>query len=237
MPTYLITGARQGIGLEYVQQLSTLAENTVIAVVRSLDGDLTSLRSIINHPGTTGTIYLVQCELSSLESVASLPAQLPSGTTLHFIVQNAALLERSDHTALTETPERLLAHFSANVVGPSKLIQVLEPFFAADARIVLITSGMGSLGMLTNGRIPTAVPSYSISKAALNMLTVHLALALKGKAMIACVDPGHVKTQMGGPHATVEVADSASGVLGVLRGLKEGDSGHFFLYNGQTMPW
>jgi NAD(P)-dependent dehydrogenase (short-subunit alcohol dehydrogenase family) len=103
-----------------------------------------------------------------------------------------------------------------------------------------ISSGIGSLTMLSDGRIPAKAAPYSLSKAALNMLTVHQARQLREEGsgvVVVAIDPGHVKTEMGGPEAVVEVADSARGVLGVLAGLGEGDSGRFLAYDGVGLEW
>lgn len=54
---------------------------------------------------------------------------------------------------------------------------------------------------------------------------------------VVCVDPGHVKTEKGGPDAVVEVSDSASGVLKTLSELTLKDKGRVFTYRGDTLPW
>lgn len=99
---------------------------------------------------------------------------------------------------------------------------------------------MGSFAMLTNRHIPAQSTPYSVSKAALNMLTVHQAQQLRetgSKVVVVAVDPGHVKTEMGGPAAVVEVEDCVRGVLAVLAGVGEGDSGRLWSYNGEGLEW
>ncbi|KAL2174126.1 uncharacterized protein P884DRAFT_159406, partial [Thermothelomyces heterothallicus CBS 202.75] len=88
------------------------------------------------------------------------------------------------------------------------------------------------------------ITPYGLSKAALNMLTVHQQAQLRargggsGGIVVVAVDPGHVKTEMGGPSAVVEVEDSARGVLKLVEGLTEReDGGKFWLYNGEELPW
>ena len=107
-----------------------------------------------------------------------------------------------------------------------------------------ISSGIASLGLVTDGTIPPNITAYSMSKAALNMYSVHLAMHLKGKARVVCVDPGHVKTRLGGEHATVEPTDSAAGVIKVIRrldsdGLTDRETGRSRFYNflGEEVPW
>ncbi|KAL2018096.1 hypothetical protein VTK56DRAFT_1282 [Thermocarpiscus australiensis] len=246
MPVFVVTGARMGIGLEYVRQLAQDASNTVFALVRSLNGDLTALHAI--ESTCPGTVHILECDMSSAASIAALPALIQSatGTTtnttpqINTLINNAAVLHARSETALTLTGAALQAHITTNVLGPALLLQALLPLLAPDARVVNISSGIASLAMVGDGRIAAEIAPYSISKAALNMLTVHQARELKARGsrvVVVAMDPGHVKTEMGGPKAVVEVQDSARGVLRVLEGLGEGDSGRFLLYTGEELPW
>lgn len=80
--------------------------------------------------------------------------------------------------------------------------------------------------------------AYSISKAGLNMLTVHQSVDLKDKGIIAiCMDPGWVKTSMGGDEAPLEKEESISGMLKCLKGLTAKDSGKLYMYSGEERPW
>lgn len=239
MPTFLITGTRRGIGLEYVRQLSVSVENTVVAVVRNLNDNLESLQAIIQDPDTKARIFLTQCDLSKPDSIASLPSQLPSDLRVHTLIQNSAILRESSRveTSLTVKPESLYDHFTTNTVGPLLLVQALAPILAPGAVIANITSALGSIALISDGVIKAGNPAYNISKTALNMATVHLAKELAGKAVVVCLDPGHVKTEMGGPGAVMEVEDSAKSILKTLSGLKEKDSGKFLQFDGKSVPW
>lgn len=239
MPTFLITGTRRGIGLEYVRQLSISAENTIVAVVRNLDDNLDSLQAIIQSPDTKSRIVLAQCDLSKPESIASLRSQLPADLRINTLIQNSGILRESSRTetALTVTSESLHDHFTTNTVGPLLLAQALAPILAPGAIVANISSGLGSMGLLSNGTIPTMNPAYGISKAALNMVTVHLAKELTGKAVVVCVDPGQVKTDMGTSDAVFEVDYSARSILKTLSGLNEEDSGKFLQFDGINEPW
>ncbi|KAL5339396.1 hypothetical protein BJX70DRAFT_364167 [Aspergillus crustosus] len=239
MPTYLITGTRRGIGLEYVRQLSPSAGNTIVAVVRNLNGDISSLQSIIESPETKARIILAQADLTKPDSIASLPSQLPDDLRINTLIQNSGILREGSRTetSLTVTTESLIDHFTTNTVGPLLVVQALAPVLAPGAVIANITSGMGSLGLLSDGIIPISNPAYAISKTALNMATVQLAKDLTGKAIVVSVDPGHVKTEMGGPGASMEISDSAASILKTIGGLKEADNGKFLQFDGANEPW
>lgn len=52
-----------------------------------------------------------------------------------------------------------------------------------------------------------------------------------------CMDPGWVKTALGGEGAMLETMESAAGILKVIGGLTPADSGKFWRYNGTHHPW
>jgi NAD(P)-dependent dehydrogenase (short-subunit alcohol dehydrogenase family) len=98
-----------------------------------------------------------------------------------------------------------------------------------------MTSGLGSL---TVAKDITKCCTYSISKAAQNMLSLHQAKDLKkNDAIVICMDPGWVKTRMGGKGAMVEPEVSISGMLDVIKNLKQEDSGKFYRFDGSQCPW
>jgi NAD(P)-dependent dehydrogenase (short-subunit alcohol dehydrogenase family) len=239
MPVFVVTGARTGIGLEYIRQLGNEPSNTVVALVRDLKADITALKAIVFS--SNASVHISECDISSETSLSSLVPQLVSelgpGFKIDVLINNAAILHSRQETSLNLTADTLISHFSTNVVGPAKVLQILLPRLAPGAVVANISSGIGSLTMLSEGRIAAETTPYSISKTALNMLTVHQAKQLEGKVTIVCVDPGHVKTVMGGANAVLEISDSAKGVLALLARLKLEDNGKFFLYNGTELPW
>ena len=74
-------------------------------------------------------------------------------------------------------------------MGPAKTVQVLEKHLQEGSLVMNMTSGLGSLASAT--KAPTVCTAYSISKAAINMLTVHQASDLKKKGtIVVSMDPG-----------------------------------------------
>ena len=238
MTVYVITGTRRGIGLEYVRQLAQDSSNTIVAIVRDRTSDLGELQTI--EAASDKRVRLVACDVSSSKALDKLGASLESvlgDLQINILINNAAINHAQEETSLTITGERLLSHLEVNVVNPARVLQAALPMLAPGAIIANISSGMGSLAMLSDGRIPPHVASYSVSKAAVNMLTVHQAYDLRGRAIVACFDPGHVKTEMGGPKAVLEISFSAKNMLARIAALKPEDSGKFFLYTGEAVDW
>lgn len=237
MPTYFLTGANRGIGLEFVRQLSSSRSNTIIAAVRSLSADLTSLSKLV---ASRANIHIIECDISSADSMSSLEFRVAvilskTGDSLNYLFNIAGINSSSSDTALSIDPASLQRHMDVNVLGPAKIVQALRRYLARGAVVMNLSSGLASL---TVAREVPKCCTYSITKAAQNMLSLHQARELRrSHAMVICMDPGWVKTKMGGKGAMVEPAVSISGMLEVVAGLRMEDSGKFFRFDGGLVPW
>lgn len=239
MPVFVITGANRGLGLEFVRQLSADSSNTILAATRSLSRDLSDLES---HKSNGATLHILECDTGSPESITAFSKQVSSvlggpDKKIDFLLNNAGINSTSKQTSLTLTPESLSNHINVNVTGPAIMVQVLESHLQKGSVVMNMTSGLGSLAY-NRTKETVECTTYSISKAALNMLTVHQASNLKRRGVVVvCVDPGWVKTDMGGSGAQLEKEESIGGILKCLKGLKSSDSGRFFLYDGSEKEW
>jgi NAD(P)-dependent dehydrogenase (short-subunit alcohol dehydrogenase family) len=239
MPTYVITGANRGLGLEFVAQLSQEASNKIIAASRSPSPekvkDLESLKS------KNKNIYILECDTSSLKSIASFASEVasllgPQGK-IDYLLNNAGINSVSDQRSLSLTSEGLQEQITVNVLGPAKTVEALQAHLHEGSVVMNMTSGLGSL-TYSKSKSANSATAYSISKAGLNMLTVHQSIDLKHKGVIViCMDPGWVKTDMGGKGAVLEKEESIEGMLRCLSGLTIADSGKFFVYDGHEKAW
>lgn len=233
--TYLITGANRGLGLEFVQQITSASrDNTVIACVRSLQGEIDALKSLASS--NDAKIHIVECDTSSVASIKKAGTEITkllSGQQLNYLLNNAGINSVSSQTALTMSPSDLHAHIDTNVIGPSELFKALYESLGAGSVVLNMSSGLGSVG---KGIVKCA--TYAVSKAALNMLTAHQADALKEKKAVAIVmAPGWVKTRMGGEGAILTPEESINGMLKTLHSVTVQESGRFYQYDGQIVPW
>ncbi|CAI6337452.1 unnamed protein product [Periconia digitata] len=236
MPTYFLTGANRGIGLEFVRQISTNPNNTIIAGVRSLKSDINDLKSLTYK----NNIHIIECDVSSTDSIASLEFRVAeilskNGSNLDYLFNIAGINATSSDTSLSMDPVSLQNHMNINVLGPAKIVETLKQYLSRGAIVMNLTSGLGSLKVATD--TPKCC-TYSISKAAQNMLSLHQARDLKRyHVIVICMDPGWVKTRMGGKGAMVEPEVSIAGMLEVVGGLKKEDSGKFYRFDGSPVPW
>ncbi|KAK1752043.1 C-factor [Echria macrotheca] len=243
MPVYCITGTNRGIGLELVRQLSRSPSNTILATTRP-SADLTDL-----HAAASPTTHILPCDTADLSSVrqfAESAAKLLRDPNLRidYLINNAGL-SLSAFGAVGESlhlePDDVLKQISVNVLGPAKMVEYLmeKDVLADSVRVVNVSSVMGSLSKMGEMQ-PRRVAGYSISKAALNMLSVHQAGDIRSRlsrAVVVVLDPGWVRTRMGGEWATLSVEECVARSLQLVHGLGGGDNGRFLEYTGMETPW
>jgi NAD(P)-dependent dehydrogenase (short-subunit alcohol dehydrogenase family) len=240
MPVYCITGANRGLGLEFVRQLAAIPENIVLATSRSTaDSDVADLKAV-----SSSNTHVLQCDTGNLESIKAFVAEagkVLGGKKIDFLFNNAGVNYESWRTSLTLEAEALDQNMRINVLGTAKVVQYLleAGLLSENVRILNMTSGLGSMQRSSTIK-PRKCAAYSIAKAGLNMLAVHLSEDLKEKlpgVVVIVMDPGWVKTRMGGEGAVLEPEDSIGGMLKVVHGLKGEDNGKYFTYDGSEVPW
>ena len=150
------------------------------------------------------------------------------------LVNNAAILYDTWQKAVNADLEVVNEALRTNLFGPWRLSQAFIPMMKANryGRIVNVSSLGGSLHYMTYG----GTPAYSVSKAALNMLTRKLAAELVNTGILVnSIDPGWVATDMGG-HGGRPVQEGAKGIVWAATLPDNGPSGGFFvmvkLYHG-----
>ncbi|KAG9966455.1 NAD(P)-binding protein, partial [Aureobasidium melanogenum] len=240
MPVYVLTGANRGLGLEFVRQLSADSSNTVIGAVRSMSNDLTDLKSLNKNDN----IHVLECdtgEVSDITSFVQSCGKILDGQKIDYLLNNSGINAVPEQSSLSITGSDMNEHIKINVLGPAKITEGMYKanLLSSDVRVLNMTSGLGSM-QVSKGIKPRKCTTYSISKAALNMLTVHQGEELREKlpgAVVISMDPGWVKTRMGGEGALIEAHESISGMLKVLHKLKKDDTASFWTYSGEQVPW
>ena len=221
MATYLITGTNRGIGLEYCCQLKNLGHD-VIAVCRSASPELVSLNiNIINN-----------IEITSEASVKKLVASLED-QKIDVLINNAGMVKRN---ALSNLDFKAIREqFEVNALGALRVTQALLNNLADNAKIILMTSRMGSIADNTSG----GSYGYRMSKAALSMAGKSLAHDLKPQEIaVAILHPGLVQTRMTNfNEAGITPKESVQGLLQRIEELNLENTGTFWHANGEILPW
>jgi NAD(P)-dependent dehydrogenase (short-subunit alcohol dehydrogenase family) len=221
MPSVLITGANRGLGLEFARQYSADGWD-VIATVRD-PGHADDLKQL--------NVHIEQLELRDLDAVTSFGARV-SGR-LDLLVANAGTW-KPERAESAEDGRAWAEMMVSNSIAPYLLAHsVLDRVAKARGKMVAITSGLSSIAESSGGYIP-----YRSSKAALNMAWRQLAFETKRLGIIAAVlDPGWVRTRMGGSSAPSSPEDSISDMRSVIEHLTPDKSGGFYKRDGSSEPW
>jgi NAD(P)-dependent dehydrogenase (short-subunit alcohol dehydrogenase family) len=147
-----------------------------------------------------------------------------------------------EHSSVDVPLDLLRKIFDTNFFAQVAITKALLPLIkkSSAGRIVNLASILGSLALHANPKSPIYNAksfAYDASKTALNAFTIHLAYELRDTNIkVNSAHPGWVKTDMGGPQATMELSEGAktSATLATLP--DDGPSGGFF-HLGQTLPW
>ena len=226
----LVTGANRGLGLEFARQLLDRGER-VIAACRQPGRAVELTRLAGEYPGHLQVFPLV---LPEARSIAELARQIEAlDVSIDLLVNNAGWMASGERFGGIPL-ENLRDAFCANAAGPFLLTQALAPSLAAGARVVNLSSGLGSIA----GTRALNTPSYAISKAALDMASRLLSIALaEHGAIVVAMSPGWVRTDMGGANAPRAPAQAVAELLRVIDGLKLADSGRFLDPQGADIAW
>jgi NAD(P)-dependent dehydrogenase (short-subunit alcohol dehydrogenase family) len=223
--TALVTGGNRGIGLEIVKELSGLDYKVLLGC-----RDVASGVEIAK--GLTGDIHVVKIDLSQSVALRKQAQDILNvHGTIDVLINNGAILK--DGTAFSVEPDDFYQSMQVNLNAPFDLIQMLAPHMISQSygRIVNVTSDWGSFADGLDG--PAA---YSVSKAALNALTMNTAQGLPHDVKINSVHPGWIKTDMGGPSATSSTAEGAETIIWLATLSEDGPSGGFF-HKKQPKEW
>jgi NAD(P)-dependent dehydrogenase (short-subunit alcohol dehydrogenase family) len=222
----MVTGSTRGIGFEVARQLAALGY-TVVVTGRSLRAASEAAAKI------GASVHPRALDVSDPESIRALSEWTTQEIgRLDALVNNAGILLDEAGSILEVDRETFESTMRTNALGPLLMTRAMAPLLhrAGAPRIVNVSSGAGQISSMTN-----YAPAYSISKAALNAVTVMLAAALPG-ARVNCVDPGWVRTDMGGPGATRGVEKGAETIVWLATLPPSGPTGGFF-HDRKRIPW
>ena len=213
----VITGTSRGIGYELTRQALGRGDR-VLAIAR----DVARVREL--GPG----VETLALDLTTSEAGAQIAKALGAWGEVDVLINDAGVYRQGT------TTEDFLHSFHVNSVAPFIVTEAALPWLKKSKapKAVHVTSKMGSIEDNTGG----GAYAYRASKAALNMINRSLSVDHEWLTSVV-IHPGWVQTDMGGHQAPTSVEESATGIWSVTGRLKKGDSGEFFDFRGETIPW
>jgi NAD(P)-dependent dehydrogenase (short-subunit alcohol dehydrogenase family) len=224
----VVTGANRGIGLELCRQISKLGISVVLTARDSDAGNLA--REKLAEEGINVRFH--QLDVTDRESIQGLTAFMENGPNsgqlgrVDILVNNAGIYIDRGISPLEVGAELVRRTMETNFYGALRLTQSLVPMMKRNryGRVVNVSSQMGSLTDMGRGGL-----AYRVSKSALNAMTRVLANELRGaNILVNSVDPGWVRTDMGGRGATRSLAEGADTAVWLATLPDGGPTGGFF---------
>lgn len=235
----LITGGNRGIGFETAKKLAEQGIKVVIGVRDTQKGE-----QAVAALGAEADFVLYDASQADAAQKVAQTLESRYGK-LDILVNNAGILKEElicQNNSLTVDQDTLKTTFEANFFAVIALTQALLPLLhrSPAGRIVNLSSILGSQTLHSTPNSPIEVAkglAYNASKSALNMFTIHLAHALKDTTIkVNSAHPGWVKTELGGPHAPMELSDSWKTSVRLATLDEQGPTGGYF-HEDQTLPW
>ena len=244
----LVTGANQGVGLQVAKELVAHGV-TVLVGSRNFERGEAAAKEI--GPGAIA----IQLDVTDRVSIADAAKRIRTEfDRLDLLVQNAAIsntrkgslpvqeyfkISRASNASLDE----VRAVWETNVFGVLAVYQAMLPLLreSSDARIVNVSSGVGSLAENSNPAHPYHPmfgPVYPASKAALNAITLAIMIELESTGIkVNLVSPAHTKTNLNGYSGRESVEDGSREVVRVALLGPDGPTGTFTRWENTTIPW
>ncbi len=244
----LVTGANQGVGFQVSKELAK-AGVTVLLGSRNLARGEAAAKEL------GAGVVPVQIDVTDAASIAALAERIRTEYgRLDLLVNNAAIsnttkgsqsLEEYGRNSKPSTVsiDEVRAIWETNVFGQLAVYQAMLPLLrlSADARIVNVSSGVGSLATNADpayGYRRMFGPGYSASKSALNAITLAMMIELEGTGIkVNLVSPGFTSTNLNGFEGTESLEDGSREVVRVALLGPDGPTGTFTRWDAATIPW
>ena len=235
----LITGANKGIGLAIAKGLAEAGFFVWIGARDQHRGEQ-AVAQLRDAGLDAGLLELdVAVEDSVYRAAAMLSEQIGA---LDVLINNAGIAADMTKAPSEVRMQDMKAVYEVNLFGPVRVTQAFLPLLknADQARIVMMSSGVGSLTLITD---PTSIYStvnlldYTSSKVALNAVTVSFAKELEPLGIkVNAVEPGHVRTDLNGNSGVLTPEEGAQIVIKMSLLGPDGPTGGFFGSHGRQ-PW
>lgn len=225
--TALIIGASRTLGLGLAAEYLRRGWD-VIGTVRG--SHRTGLHDLADT--SEGRLTIESLEMTDPEQISALRDRLAQ-RTLDLLFVNAAIT-RGD-IPIGDVPTDMFTEVMiTNALSPMRVVESLRPLVAPTGTIGVMSSDQGSITLNTEG----GQDLYRASKSALNQfMRSYAARHAEDTRTLLLMDPGWVRTELGGPHAELSVEESIPGVAETIERHRGKPGLQFLDHQGHVVPW
>lgn len=224
----LLIGASRGLGLALAKQWAQRGAH-VVATVRGTEG--TVLHDLADS--SAGHVEVETVDITEPTQIDGLHDRL-ADRMFDLLFVNAGVTNQPEGTVAQTSTDEFTRVMVTNALSPLRVIETLQDRVKPNGTIGVMSSGQGSVANNERGGHEV----YRGSKAALNTFMRSYAARHAGEPRtLVLMAPGWVRTELGGPHARLEIDESIPNVVKTLDALRGRPGLHYVDYLGRTVPW
>ena len=155
MAVILVTGANKGIGFEVVRQLARAGHRVILAARDAQKGEAAAALLAKGQIAVTPVVLDVTDPVSIEQAAQRVKVEFG---TLDVLINNAAVLLKEDQSLATGTAEVLHKTMRTNMFGPVAVTRAFLPLMPAGARVIMTSSGGGSMTDPVGGVVTGVLP-------------------------------------------------------------------------------
>jgi len=216
----LITGASRGIGKQVAMAMAKKGCNLILHSRKKENTD--AIKAELSSYDIDIKLLQIEAELSDIEQVKKLAAEAQKlSNGLDILYNNAAIMTPYRNDFYSATEDEYILSFKVNTIAPITLCNIIIPDMIKRGfgRVINVTSGIKDE--------PQLMP-YAASKAALDKYVYDMTPHLKDTGVLMnLMDPGWLRTDLGGPNAPNSVESVIPGALVPVL-LNDGTCGKFY---------
>ncbi len=235
----LITGANKSIGFETARQFGRMGFRVWLGARDDARGSAAAER--LSEAGYDVRPLCIDVTSDDSVQQAAVLVGKEDGK-LDVLINNAGIPGGSRTAPSQQTLDDIRSVYDTNVFGPIRVTQAFLPLLraAGHASIVMVSSGLGSLGWLSdpaNQFYGVNILGYNSSKSALNAVTVSFAKELAPLGIrVNAADPGYTATDFNGHSGYRTVEQAAAGIVWLAQLEEAGATGRFY-FEQELVPW